>query len=363
MFLTAETDFATKLLQQATYEESLVISPISLLLTLAMVQAGAKGTTKSQISNAISKGSSDSTIQSYYSNLSQEFLKQGNDVKTKIANGMFLSKQYTPSKSYVDAINGNYSATVQTLDFGNADAAARTINGYVYKNTAGKINAKVRADTVKGSSSLLVSAIYFNAKWLNPFNKSLTAVDTFYSAQQEYRQIPFMIGIRTELYSEDDELKVLSLPFKDGAYSFVMILPKMMYYRIDLRPKFTVARFQRLISQLKRTTVYCQIPRLQFDTEYNATEPLTSLGVSDMFSNKSDLSGITPGQPLKVSGVIHRAVMQVDEDGVTSSAPMVSAKPYKEFPDGGPMDVFQANIPFWFIVTKSGNPLFIGQYA
>lgn len=111
MFSTVETDFALNMLQQASVNETLVVSSISVIFALAMIQAGAKGNTKSQINAVISKGKnrqkldiilshievqqfflgeSDDEIQSYYANLSSEIQSAKNGVSSRIANGFFL---------------------------------------------------------------------------------------------------------------------------------------------------------------------------------------------------------------------------------------------------------------------------------
>ncbi|KHJ95376.1 hypothetical protein OESDEN_04674 [Oesophagostomum dentatum] len=89
-FLIAETDFGLNMLHHAPADESVVVSPLSVIFALTMVQAGAKDNTKSQINKLISKDSSDSAILDYYSDLSQQITKAKNGVKSRIANGFFL---------------------------------------------------------------------------------------------------------------------------------------------------------------------------------------------------------------------------------------------------------------------------------
>ncbi|VDK56263.1 unnamed protein product [Cylicostephanus goldi] len=54
--LNAETDFGLDLLRQSPANAELVVSPVSIILALTMVQAGAKGKTKEQIDGVIAKG-------------------------------------------------------------------------------------------------------------------------------------------------------------------------------------------------------------------------------------------------------------------------------------------------------------------
>lgn len=54
--LAAETDFGLALLRESEEKGSFVFSPLSIALALSLVHAGAKGTTRSQIGNALVRG-------------------------------------------------------------------------------------------------------------------------------------------------------------------------------------------------------------------------------------------------------------------------------------------------------------------
>ncbi|VDL66960.1 unnamed protein product [Nippostrongylus brasiliensis] len=115
-----------------------------------MVQAGAKGKTKSQITNVIASVSSNADLRNFYSNLSSQVRKAKNGVKADIANGFFLNKQYTIDKNYENTIFKKYSAKVQSLDFKNTKAAAKTIDDFIKKTTQGKIQNMVTPYMVNG---------------------------------------------------------------------------------------------------------------------------------------------------------------------------------------------------------------------
>ncbi|KAK6040674.1 hypothetical protein COOONC_21821 [Cooperia oncophora] len=139
MFSTAGTDFGLNLVRYAPLNESLVVSPISVIFALAMVQAGAKGNTKSQISSIISAGASDSEFEDHYAQLYGQLQNASEGVKTQIANGLFLDKPYAVKKDYEQKVKKKYDAKVQALDFSKVDEVAKTVNGFVSQHTGGKI--------------------------------------------------------------------------------------------------------------------------------------------------------------------------------------------------------------------------------
>ncbi|VDL66901.1 unnamed protein product [Nippostrongylus brasiliensis] len=195
MSAAVETDFGLNLLrQQSNMNDSVVLSPISVIFALAMVHAGARGSTKSQITSVIGPGNSDGEIQNYYSNLSTQVLNASNDVQTKIANGFFLNKQFTINETYESTIETAYSAEIQSTDFAAADKAAGIINDFISNATEGKISNMVTADSVQDAFAVIVNAIYFYAKWLKPFSKDSSENGTFCAADGSNREVAMTLA-------------------------------------------------------------------------------------------------------------------------------------------------------------------------
>ncbi|VDL80196.1 unnamed protein product [Nippostrongylus brasiliensis] len=393
------------MLRQSSATETLVVSPISVIFALAMVHAGAKGTTKSQILNAIAKGESDSAFQHYYSKLASE-IRNAKNVTADIANGFFLNKQFAIDNSYDNTITTKYSAKVQSLDFDKIPL--QTIDNFISETTRGKIHDMVKADAVAGAFSVIVNAIFFKGKWLTSFEKRSTLKQTFYSSAENSRQIDFMNAYdRHQLYAEDDDVQVLSLPYTDSSFTFIIILPKERFGLAQLRSKLTGSRIQGLLSRLSSTRVTMKI-----ETDFQLQQALKAMGIIQMFTDNADLSGITQEHPLQVSRAAHRALIEVDEEGTTAAAAtafvvfapamarpepkifradhpfwsfelITHSVPFLQVDEEGttaaaatvlvvsitslmPVDqpkIFRADHPFWFILTKDRNPLFMGQFV
>ncbi|KAK5971301.1 Serine proteinase inhibitor, partial [Trichostrongylus colubriformis] len=355
MFLTVETDFGLNMLKHAPANESLVVSPLSVIFALAMVQAGAKGTTKSQINAVLSKGSSDSEIKEHYSELSSQIMNAQNGVKSRIANGFFLNKQFTVEKDYENSIKKSYNANVEALDFDKANEAAKIIDGFISKTTEGKIKNMVNEGTIKGAHSLIVNAIYFTAKWAAKFYKGSNTKETFYSTAENGREIEFMNEFEVHRqYAEDGDFQVLSLHYMDMSFAFNIFLPKTRFGLDALRSRLDGEKIQGLLSSLKRTYITIRIPKMKIETDFKLKDALMAMGVSEMFTDKADLSGITKS-PLQISEAAHRAIIEVDEEGTTAAAvtrfKMIAVMARMETPVE-----FRADHPFLFILTKDNNP-------
>ncbi|WKY13084.1 hypothetical protein Q1695_004135 [Nippostrongylus brasiliensis] len=364
MSATVETDFGLNLLrQQSNMNDSVVLSPISVIFALAMVHAGAKGTTKSQITSVIGPGSSDGEIRNYYSNLSTQVLNASSNVQTKIANGFFLNKQFTINETYESTIETAYSAEIQSTNFAAADEAAEIINDFISNTTEGKISNMVTADSVEDAFAVIVNAIYFYAKWLKPFSKDSNENGTFYAAGGSNREVTYMKAYEEhQKYVEDDDWQVLSLPYKDTTFSMNFFLPKDKEGYSQLRPDLTGEKIQNLLAHLQSTYISYTVPKMKIETKFNLKDSLIALGVTDMFSNSADLTGITAEPPLMVSDAAHRAIIEVDEDGTTAAAATVITIVATSAIVGEPK-IFTADHPFMFILMKDDNPLFMGQFV
>ncbi len=62
------------------------------------------------------------------------------------------------------------------------------------------------------------------------------------------------------------------------------------------------------------TDVYVKMPSFTLQEKYDQKKTLTALGITDLFSDKCDLSGMAPGK-LKLSETVHECVVDVDEKG------------------------------------------------
>ncbi|KHJ95377.1 serine proteinase inhibitor [Oesophagostomum dentatum] len=360
--ITAETDFGLNLIRQSASNEQLVVSPLSIILALSIVRAGAKGETKEQISRAISGGAKDEEIEEYYSNLSKDVLNSTEDVQTRIASAFFMDKRFEINKHYSEIIAERYLAKVEALDFEQPNETAKIIDIFVKDTTAGKIQDFVTEDMVQGAFSLLINAVYFTAKWEHEFDRYSTVKDTFFSNENDKRRIDFLNEYQVDrLYAEDEDVQFLSLRYKDTSYAFNILLPKKRFTLHEIKEKVSGARIQQLLSQLRMTFITISIPKMSIETEFDLKKALLAMGITRMFSEEADFTAITE-QFLRVSDAAHKAIIEVDEEGTTAAASTAVKMVSDSLRLEQPVE-FNANHPFMFVLTKDKNPLFMGQFA
>ena len=110
------------------------------------------------------------------------------------------------------------------------------------------------------------------------------------------------------------------------------------------------------MAQLAVREVDVTLPRFKVTAEFQLKDALTDLGMPLAFSpGKADFSGIATGEPLRLSAVVHKAYVDVNEKGPRPPRPprRSSAPRLLRAPD--PTPVFRADHPFFFVIRDNGT--------
>lgn len=163
-------------------------------------------------------------------------------------------------------------------------------------------------------------------------------------------------------YMEAEGLQGLEMPYVDNELSMVILLPQKVDGLPDLEKKLTEGNLAQWLAGLHKQQVIVAVPRFKMTQQFGLAETLRSMGMTDAFSiQKADFSGITGTRDLFISAVVHKAYVDVNEEGTEAAAATgigmaMTAMPHK-------MPVFRADHPFIFLIrdNKNGGILFIGR--
>lgn len=104
--------------------------------------------------------------------------------------------------------------------------------------------------------------------------------------------------------------------------------------------------------------VMVQLPKFKLEAEFYLGSTLASMGMPLAFSSQADFSGMNGKRNLFIDEVIHKAVVEVNEEGTEAAAATAVGMRTTSMP---PM--FEVNRPFLFLIREhaTGTILFIGR--
>ena len=91
---------------------------------------------------------------------------------------------------------------------------------------------------------------------------------------------------------------------------------------------------------------------------------MAALGMADAFSGRADFSGMDGRKDLFISDVIHKAFVEVNEEGTEAAAATAMVMVGSAAPSNPqPIPVFRADHPFLFLIRdhRNGSVLFLGR--
>jgi len=361
--------FALDLYAKLKEEEgNIFFSPYSISSALAMTYAGARGRTAKQMAEVLHFDSGQERLRLAFGALIARLNAQAKDggYQLSVANALWGQKGYRFLKEFLDLTRSSYGAGLRKVDFRTRaarEAARKTINTWVEKQTEGKIKNLIKPEILNRLTRLvLTNAIYFKGNWARQFEKGYTKDSLFWIAPDKKLEVPMMYQSRELKYTEGDTFQALELPYVDNELSMVVLLPKKIDGLAELEGLLTASNLKEWFGNLRQQEVRVYLPRFRMTSEFRLDEVLQSMGMTDAFSlPPADLSGMTGGMDLFISAMLHKAFVEVNEKGTEAAAATAEVVAEAEAPTLPP--VFRANHPFIFLIrdTQSGAILFLGR--
>nr|MDO8109877.1 serpin family protein [Candidatus Sigynarchaeota archaeon] len=211
------------------------------------------------------------------------------------------------------------------------------------------------------------NAIYFLGTWSKPFKKSDTRVKPFYPLSGQQASVSLMHAIIPCKYAEDAAVQYIELPYQGETMVMGIILPRRRDGLPEIEQKLSIDDFNHLSRFSMRQPVDIFLPRFKLDSTFDLEKTLQAMGMMLPFQPLvADFSGITGPPGVVISKLIHKAFVDVNEEGTEAAA----ATAILVLPSGAPgkpqpPPEFKADHPFIFIIkdTSTNAILFIGHVA
>jgi serpin B len=366
--VSGNTQFAFDLYARLkSHDGNLFFSPYSISTCLAMTESGARGDTEAQMARVLHFDTNQAQLHSGFGDLQKHLnaVQEKKQVALNLANALWAQQDHPFLPAFLDVARSDYAAEVQPVDFRTgADSARKDINDWVSGKTAGRIPDLIAPGVLNPRTRLvLVNAIYFKGNWVNQFKKSKTAPAPFTTAPGQTTQAGFMNLVARFNYAETDNLQLLELPYAGGDLSMVVLLPREPDGLKALEDQLSEEKLDLWLGQASRQEVDVLLPKFKTTGQFELSQTLAAMGMTDAFSTRADFSGMDGARDLFISAVIHKAFVEVNEEGTEAAAAtgvavgaMAVMRPIANV-------VFRADHPFVFLIrdVHSGSILFLGR--
>ena len=363
--------FAVELYGQLRNQNgNLFFSPESISTALAMTYAGARGDTASEMAKTLHFTLPPDRLHPAMGALLSDFNAPHNGYQLRVADALWAQQGYTFRDDFLKLTKKDYGAGFHPVDFKGATEAARlTINQWIEQKTENKIVNLIPPGTLTPDTRLvLTNAIYFKGDWQTPFKKDQTEVEDFHLSPAHSVKVPLMHIFDSYSYLNGGTFQALEIPYKNNELSMIVFLPNDVRGMPAFENSLTASNMQQWLSKLHPASdVILTLPKFKMTRQFTLQDTLGAMGMPSAFDRiAADFSGMTGKRDLFISAVIHKAFVDVNEEGTEAAAAtavvMEMAMARRGPPPPSPI-VFRADHPFMFLIrdNRSGGILFMGR--
>ncbi|KAK7788457.1 hypothetical protein R5R35_014702 [Gryllus longicercus] len=344
-------------------EGNVVMSPLSAGAVLALAWMGAAGRTAEQLGAALHLPSASHERVAQGVRALFDTLQGSEGVEVRVANKMFVHPNFTVKAAFRQRAVDSFRSGADEVDFRSENEAARqAINQWVEAATQGKIRDLFAAGQLSQDSVLvLVNAIYFKGEWLKAFKPNQTIDEPFHSSSADSVQVPMMRGTFRAGHTRlrEHNASAVELLYKGSSMRMLILLPDEVDGLPRLEENLDSINFTAL--NFYPWEVEIKMPKFKIESKLALKEPLSRLGVTDLFTPSANLSGLTDVPNVSVSKVLQKAFVEVNEKG--TEAAVATAVEFVAR-SGRRRISFTCDHPFLFFIQGADRTiLFMGRVA
>ncbi|MEO2091340.1 MAG: serpin family protein, partial [Gemmataceae bacterium] len=296
-------------------------SPFSIETALAMTACGAKRNTLAQMQKVLHLPADSDAANAGFKTLLATLNGDGKPADKRgfelsVANALWGMKGFPWRKEFLAVTTANYGAGLVEVNFADEPAARQTINTWVEDRTNKKIKDLIPSGLLDADTRMvLTNAVYFKGTWAEEFDKKLTKDGPFTAADGSKMDVPLMHKTGEMWYAETDDAQAVELGYKGGETAMTVLLPKRADGLAAVEQKLSADTLAAVAKGLRPHKVILTLPRFKAETKYELNAPLKALGMTDAFDGAADFSGMTAADKLYISNVLHKAFVEVNEEG------------------------------------------------
>ena len=327
-------DLGFNLFRKVGASESILLSPLGMTFALGLIGNGAAGKTRTQINQVL--GCDDkkaANINEFCRKMLTEAPRIDRLSTIEITNDFFSPKSFTLKPAFKEVAIDNYDTKFKESE----------------------------SDLLKYT---LVNTIYFKGIWTDKFRKVNTYDEVFRGENGKERAVPMMNQLNQFFYTENDLCQTLCLPYSNGAYQMVVLLPKGGKTVREVAQSLTADSWKKMYDQMRRIDVDVKLPRFESSSEVNLTGVMSALMPNAFNMKKADFSNLFDIESC-IDKIKQKGRIKVDETGAVATVATFLQGDLGSVKIVKPETIrFHATHPFLYFIREwsTGTIFFIGQY-
>ncbi|XP_055008079.1 probable serpin E3 [Boleophthalmus pectinirostris] len=356
-------------------QTNLIVSPLSVALSLGLLQLGARGNTLAQLEETLGYNVQDPHVRDFLL-FSGSSLNSSEGVKLLQTCSLLVHSSVLIQRDFLHSAASWFNVNVVQANLNQSPRRDRPERRHdePWPLSGGSSSGELSGSGDPQPSDspwwpsrvqmALVNTVSFRGTWQKQFVFTHTQNLPFLLSDGTTIKVPMMhqaSDVRFGQFRAGSEQRytVLELPYLGQSLSLQLVLPSDR--RSPLGPLEEQLGPRHLWSWdagLRRTRMDIFIPRFKMQNRFNLKTVLPVMGISDAFNpSTADFSRISE-EGLYVSDAFHDVRIEVTEDGTKAAAAtaMVLLKRSRA-------PVFKADRPFLFLLrhSKTGSILFMGR--
>ena len=325
------TKFALKLYRKLAAEDgNLIYSPYSIYQAFLMVYAGADAETKVEIAQALEiEMDDDKDVHNLMNALNKLLItkpayldEMAQPLQFNVANSLWVQQDIEIKQGFLDTLSSNYNAGIKLVDFSKSEDARQAINLWVAAQTNEKIKDLIPQGILNELTRLVITnAVYFKGAWQNPFNVDRTASEPFFLLDGSETTAEMMRTSFTGAGLVSERYQAVKIPYQGGNFAMAVIMPDGDFSGFEQSLdedalKQILTGFDGIFGQ-----VNLGLPKFKSENSFNLGDQMKALGIQQAFdSQAADFTGINDQMDLYITDVLHKAYIDVNEEGTEAAA-------------------------------------------
>lgn len=348
--------------------DNFVFSPFSISTALSMTYLGARGTTAAEMRDTLHFRLRGDLHHEAYAELLKPLATPEDEAwELSLANRLWGQQGFDFLPEYLEQSGRWYGAALEPLDFeGDAEGSREQINAWIEEQTKDLIqNLIPRGMLGRDTRLVLTNAVYLKAKWRHPFKSSDTTGMPFFKAGNEEIEVPFMTQTARFTHARWGSWQMVDMLYQGNELAMTILLPgekgalEALEGNLDLE-----AALKALEEEGEAKMVRLALPKFRAEQSLGLGGILRAMGIETAFGRDADFSGMNGRTDLYVSDAVHKAFIDVDEEGTEAAAATAVIMGLKSLAINEEDPVpFIADHPFVYVVRHlpTGSVLFLGR--